>query len=213
MAASHLDAAFGDAVPLDLDVVRRNRERWDAIGQLLHTGIQAPATSSVGRLFDAVASLVGLRDRVSFACQAAILLELRADRTEGGHDPLPLREGASEGGRQGALLELDAAELIRAVVADLTDGAPASRIAGRLHNSLARATVALCDAVRERRGLDVVALSGGVFQNQLLLERTTAGLSDAGFRVLTHAALPPNDGGLSYGQAVVAAARARLRNP
>jgi len=205
MAAAHLDAAFGAALPAGLEVVRRNRDRWDAIGALLRSGIQAPPTSSVGRLFDAVAALVGLRDRVSFEGQAAIALEQLADPTEAGAYPMPVRDGA--------LLELDGAALIRAVVADLGAGAPPARIAARLHNGLARATAEACRALRERRGVGVVALSGGVFQNQLLLDRLVTQLEADGFRVLLHAALPPNDGGLSYGQAVVAAARARARFP
>jgi hydrogenase maturation protein HypF len=91
----------------------------------------------------------------------------------------------------------------------LLAGVDRRTVAGRFHNGLAAATVAAVIAVREVTGLSTVALSGGVFQNLLLLERTTAGLEAAGFRVLVHSRVPPNDGGISLGQAAVAGARDR----
>jgi hydrogenase maturation protein HypF len=106
---------------------------------------------------------------------------------------------------------LAGADLVRAVVEDLEAGVAAPLIAARFHNGLAAATVAACSALREETGLGTVALSGGVFQNLLLLERTVAGLEGRGFRVLTHSRVPPNDGGISLGQAAVASARDRRR--
>jgi len=88
---------------------------------------------------------------------------------------------------------------------------PVPLVAARFHNGLAGATVAACQAIRDDRGLGTVALSGGVFQNMLLLERTVAGLEQHGFRVLVHSRVPPNDAGISLGQAAVAAARGRGR--
>jgi hydrogenase maturation protein HypF len=96
---------------------------------------------------------------------------------------------------------------VRAVVADLRAGVPAAVVAARFHNALAQIIVDVCGALRARRGLSLVALSGGVFQNLLLLERTVNALETAGFRVLTHSRVPANDGGISFGQAVIAAAR------
>jgi signal transduction histidine kinase len=96
--------------------------------------------------------------------------------------------------------------VVRAVVEDLDAGVPAPLIAARFHNGLAEATVAGCQAVRDATGLEAVALSGGVFQNLLLLERTVARLELRGFRVLVHSRVPPNDGGIAYGQVAVAAA-------
>jgi hydrogenase maturation protein HypF len=84
-------------------------------------------------------------------------------------------------------------------------------VAARFHNGLAAATVAACQALREKSRLETVALSGGVFQNMLLLERTVAGLERTGFRALVHSRVPPNDGGISLGQTAVAAARLRAR--
>ena len=97
------------------------------------------------------------------------------------------------------------------MVEDLEAGVAAPLIAARFHNGLAGATVAACDALRDATGLGTVALSGGVFQNMLLLERTVAALEERGFRVLVHSRVPPNDAGISLGQAAVAGARDRSR--
>src|SRR5262249_6844132 len=102
--------------------------------------------------------------------------------------------------------------LVRAVVDDLRAGTAPAIIAARFHNAVAALVAEVCCALRAERGLSLVALSGGVFQNLLLLERTVTALEQQGFRVLQHSRVPPNDGGLSYGQAVVAAARLR-RSP
>jgi hydrogenase maturation protein HypF len=203
MAVAHLDAAYGGAIPPDLAVIQRNAARWDAVLGLVRSGIATPITSSAGRLFDAVAALVGLHDRVTFEGQAAIALEQCADPHERGEYPTQLGDSP--------VLELPGADLIRGVVDDLRAGRSTARIAARFHNSLARLVLDASIRLRERTGLEVAALSGGVFQNALLLERVADGLERAGFRVLTHSAVPANDGGLSYGQAVVAAARDRKR--
>jgi hydrogenase maturation protein HypF len=203
MAVSHLEAAYGNAVPADLGVVRRNEALWDSVRQLARSGVNAPFTSSVGRLFDAVAALVGLRDRVSYEGQAATLLEQCADRSERSGYPMPIRDDP--------MIEIRGSEIVRNVVDDLRAGAPIPTVAARFHNGLAQCIVAGCTRLRERAGLEVVALSGGVFQNAFLLDRAVEGLEAARFLVLTHAAVPPNDGGVSFGQAVVAAARDRRR--
>jgi hydrogenase maturation protein HypF len=201
MAAAYLDARYGDAVPDGLDVVRRNAERWRDVLAAARAGVNAPLTSSVGRLFDAVAAIVGVRDRVNYEGQAAVELEQRADRREAAAYRARLTSGA------GLVVESD--DFVGAAVDDLLAGTDTAVIAARFHNGLADAVVAVCETLRETHGLDVVALSGGVFQNLLLLERAVAGLEDAGFRVLVHAAVPPNDGGISLGQAAIAAARDR----
>jgi hydrogenase maturation protein HypF len=146
-----------------------------------------------------------VRDVVSYEGQAAIELEQLADPTEGDGYPLALDTPAGAGG---ALL-LHGTDLIRAVVADLAAGTPGPTVAARFHNGLAQAVVGVCRRVRAERGLGTVALSGGVFQNLLLLERTVAGLEAGGFTVLLHGRVPPNDGGISLGQAAVAGARDR----
>jgi hydrogenase maturation protein HypF len=173
-------------------------DRWQQVGALAQSGAASPLTTSVGRLIDAVSALCGVRARVNYEGQAAVELESVADRGEPGSYPLPVTDDEP--------LLLDARPTVLAVVGDL-DAGPAL-VSARFHNALARAAAAACLRIAERAALDTAVLSGGVFQNRLLLERTAELLSAAGLRVLTPVRLPPNDGGVSYGQAAVAAALA-----
>ena len=174
-------------------------ERWEAVARLARRGGgAAPETSSAGRLFDAVAALCGLRAVATYEGQAAAELEAACVPGEHGRHPLPVVEADG-------LLLLDARATVTAVVADLRAGTPPGIVATRFHNALAEATARACALLAERRGLDTVVLSGGVFQNRLLLERTRAPLDAAGLRVLVPERLPPNDGGISFGQAAIAA--------
>jgi hydrogenase maturation protein HypF len=171
----------------------------------LRTGLAAVPTSSAGRLFDAVASLVGVCQVADFEAQAAMALEAAAVGVHGvGGYPLPLVPSPEEG--PGALL-WDCGELVRAVTRDVRSGVPAEVVAARFHRGLADAVVEVALAARRRTGLEVVALSGGVFCNAVLLALTTAGLAEAGFAALRHRRVPPNDGGLGLGQIVVGARR------
>jgi hydrogenase maturation protein HypF len=158
----------------------------------------------MGRLFDAVGALCGVRTHVSYEGQAAIELEALAARAPGesGAYPLPLVPGGASAARS----VLDAREAFRAIVADLERGAEVPAVAARFHNTVAMATAAACAAAARHHETDIVVLSGGVFQNRLLLERTGTVLAGAGLRTLTPERLPPNDGGIAYGQAAVAAA-------
>ena len=177
--------------------------RWDAICELVRSGVSSPLTTSVGRLFDAVAALCGLRADVTHEGQAAMELEAVADPAAlaGRGYPLPVVADGE------APILLDARATIGAVLADLRGGADVPTIAGRFHAGLADATASACAGLAERHGLDRVVLAGGVFQNRLLLERTWTLLGEAGLRVLVPRLLPPNDGAISYGQAAIAAAR------
>ncbi|MFF0774228.1 carbamoyltransferase HypF [Nonomuraea wenchangensis] len=197
MAAAYLGPGDG---PPKLDVVRRNAERWAAA---LALAAGSPLTSSAARLFDAVAALLGVRDRITYAGQAAYELEQHADPAETGSYRARLTPGEP--------LTVHGADLVRAAARDLESGRPTPVIAGRFHNGVADAVARACTALRDVTGLTAVALSGGVFQNVLLTGRTVRRLRAAGFRVLTHRRVPPGDGGLSLGQAVVAAARDRAR--
>jgi hydrogenase maturation protein HypF len=201
MAAPYLATALGESHPRDLDVVRRHARQWDDVLQIAGIRSLAPLTSSAGRLFDAVAAILGVRDEIRYEGQAAVELEQRADEAE--------TRGYAAGLADSTPIRIRGADLVRAVVEDLRGGAPVSLVAARFHNGLARTIVAVCDALRARHRLSTVALSGGVFQNVLLTERTVRGLEEIGFRVLTHTRVPCNDGGISFGQAVVAAARDR----
>jgi hydrogenase maturation protein HypF len=202
MAAAYLDQAYAGRPPRRLGVAHRNADRWDVVTALARRRWHAPLTSSAGRLFDAVAALLGVRDTVRYEGQAAIELEQRVDRAERGHYPI--------GTLPGTPLRLSGVDAVRAATEDLRRGVAVPVVAARFHNGVAEAIVRTCARLRASTGVDAVALSGGVFQNVLLLERTADGLTEAGMRVLVHSRVPPNDGGLSLGQAAVAAARDRL---
>lgn len=171
---------------------------WTLVAQATQKGINAPLTSSCGRLFDGVAALLGLRRKVSFEGQAAMQLEMIADPGQMQAYPIHIEEVAGQ-------LIFDPHPLIAAILKDLDRGVPVPAIAGRFHLTLAEMITAVCAELRQGNGLDRVVLSGGVFQNCLLTEMTVPRLERAGFRVLTHSLVPPNDGGLALGQAVVAA--------
>ena len=168
---------------------------------MIEKRLNAPLTSSVGRLFDAVAALIGVRNRVSYEGQAALELEMLIDA-----------DGGEENGYSFALvaaagpLQIDVAPMIRAIVSDLQAGVSQGRISQRFHNGLAQMVVALCQQINADQGLPV-ALSGGVFLNRYLTEKAAALLRQAGFEVLLHRQVPPNDGGLALGQAAIAGAR------
>jgi hydrogenase maturation protein HypF len=201
MAAAYLAAALGESHSRDLEVVQRHARQWDGVLQVAGIRSLAPLTSSTGRLFDAVAAILGVRDEIRYEGQAAVELEQLADEAEARGYPAGLSDSTP--------IRIRGADLVRAVVDDLRGGTPASLVAARFHNGLARTIVEVCYALRARHRLSTVALSGGVFQNVLLAERTVRGLEKIGFRVLTHTRVPCNDGGISFGQAVVAAARDR----
>ena len=202
MAAAYLDAAYPGGPPGGLDVIARNEQRWAAVTAMARRGINAPVTSSAGRLFDAVAAILDVRDCVNYEGQAAAELEQLADPSQrrgyraviGSDDPL----------------KIYGSELVRAVAEDLSAGVGRSIVAARFHNGVAALIEDCCVALRERHGLSTVALSGGVFQNLLLLTAVVGLLEARGFRVLVHSRVPCNDGGISLGQAVVAAARDRI---
>jgi hydrogenase maturation protein HypF len=166
-------------------------DRWDAVARLARSEL-APVTTSVGRLFDAFGALCGLRHEVSYEGQAAVELEAVADRGERGAYPMSLE---------------DARACVRAAARDVEGGIGAGTIAMRFHRGLARATVEACAAAAEAHSLGLVVLSGGVFQNLLLTTLVREQLEGRGLRVLVPRLLPPNDGGIAYGQAAIAAAR------
>src|SRR5829696_2360351 len=169
-------------------------ERWAQVRESLR--VNAPLSSGMGRLFDAAAALLGLREKVSYEGQAAIELEQLAGETDA--EPYECRRD------DGLIYGVD---LIAAVHDDLEAGRPPSEIAAAFHEGVAEAAALACADAAEPR---TVALSGGSFQNLRLLESTRRRLANLGFRVLTHSLVPPNDGGISYGQAAVAARRRAL---
>ncbi|HEX2358825.1 MAG TPA: carbamoyltransferase HypF [Solirubrobacterales bacterium] len=174
---------------------------WGQVCELLRTGVASPPTTSMGRLFDAVAAIAAVRPRVNYEGQAAVEFEAAADPAERGRYALPIVEAV-----EGALM-LDARPLVRAVRDASAAGRPLGEISARVHNAVAAATADALAREGERRGVELAVLSGGVFQNRLLLERTAAALRGSSLQVLFPTRLPPNDGGISYGQAAIAAYR------
>ncbi|MGI8714118.1 MAG: carbamoyltransferase HypF, partial [Solirubrobacteraceae bacterium] len=199
MAWAWLAEAFGEppSIPTQLASVVQP-SRWRAMASVAASPAVSPLTSSIGRLFDAVAALCGLRDTVTYEGQAAVELEAvawRAGRVDGGYE-IELRDGV-----------LDPRAALRALLADLDRGVDIAVVAARFHAGVSAATVAALTSIAGERGLGTAVLSGGVFQNRLLLESVAAGAAAAGLRVLHPERLPSNDGGISFGQAAVAAAR------
>jgi hydrogenase maturation protein HypF len=210
MAAVYLAQAYDkDFLGLDVPFVQQlDRSKWHVLAQMIACDINCPPTSSLGRLFDAVAALVGLSSEVLYEGQAAIELEMLAREHEKGtckgqsviypflikmRDNMPAR--------------LDVAPMFRAIVNNIQEGVPTSEIADRFHRSIAELLATVCSGTRKLTGLDIVALSGGVFQNRLLLEQLVKRLEELAFRVYINRRVPPNDGGISFGQIAVAAAQ------
>jgi hydrogenase maturation protein HypF len=171
------------------------------VDTLLARRIQTVETSSCGRLFDAVAALVGLASEVSFEGQAAIALEAAAERGIDDRYGFEIDEGEP--------MILDFRPVIAAVVKDLAAGRRVGEISARFHNTLSAAIGEVCGRVGPSDAVNRVCLSGGSFQNLYLLGRTVVELRRRGFEVFLHAQVPANDGGLSLGQAMVANERLR----
>lgn len=163
---------------------------------MLEKGLNAPLTSSCGRLFDAVAALLNIRHTVSYDGQAAIELEALAETSadDSGVYPFQLHPAT-----------LDFALMFPQILADMADAVPPAIIAGRFHRTVAEAAVRVCLRIAKETGLGRVVLSGGVFQNRLLSEMIYTGLTAQGLQVFTHRLVPANDGGIALGQAVIAA--------
>ena len=201
MALAHLAAAGvpwgGDLPPVQACPVGER----SVLEHQLDTGFACVPTSSVGRLFDAVASLAGVRHVVDYEAQAAIEFEAlaRGVAADDGTYDLTLAAGDADD----EPLVADPSPLIRAVVEDVRAGVAAAVISCRFHGALAAFALDIAERARRRLSLDVVALTGGVFQNPVLLSLTTRQLRSAGFTVLCHRTVPPNDGGLALGQVLV----------
>ncbi|HBL31422.1 MAG TPA: carbamoyltransferase HypF [Acidobacteria bacterium] len=200
MALAHLRAAglpWDEDLPPVAAIPAADRR---ILATQLDRGLAAPLTTSCGRLFDAVAALIGLRPEVTYEGQAAMELEALADKKAEEPYRFDLRDDDG--------LVLDPAPVLRALVADLRAGVGKREMASRFHDGLAAAVVAACQRLGRVHAVQTVALSGGVFQNVRFLTALVEGLTAAGFAVLTHRRVPPNDGGLALGQVAVAAVQA-----
>jgi hydrogenase maturation protein HypF len=202
MGISWLFKAYGERMyDLDLEILRRHeRANLEILLKMMKAGFNAPLTSSAGRLFDAVSSIVSLRDMINYEGQAAVDLEMAADESSSGSYAYNIRE-------ENGMLIIDPVPLVRGVVEDCLGGVALERISGVFHNTVAEIILDVCRRLRGTTGLERVALSGGVFQNMLLLSRTVPLLEKDGFSLLLHHEVPTNDGCISLGQAAVANAR------
>jgi hydrogenase maturation protein HypF len=203
MAVSYLRDAYGPGIEaLNLPAFADfERDKLAVVDQMIAKGLNSPPTSSLGRLFDGVAAICGIRSRVSFEGQAAMELEMQsAESAERGYE---------FEWEQGDVIRILTAPIIRGVVADILDKTPLAVIGARFHRTLISLFAALCEVLRKESGLNRVVLSGGCFQNATLLSGLIRDLTAHGFEVFSHEQVPANDGGISLGQAVVAAAVAK----
>ncbi|MFH1220948.1 MAG: carbamoyltransferase HypF [Candidatus Eisenbacteria bacterium] len=217
MALSHLYSAYREDVrslPLEA-LLGIDRRQIEVVLAILKSGFNSPMTSSCGRLFDAVSCLCGLRHEVKYEGQAALELEMAAGDDLGQAYPVVLDT-------EGEKVVIGVRGLVREIVRDVLGGpgspgigagavagagSTAGTVGAKFHNWLARSLYETACLLRTRQGLEVAALSGGCFQNVRLLAQLKGLLEGGGFRVITNHLVPANDGGISFGQAVVAAAR------
>jgi hydrogenase maturation protein HypF len=202
MALAQLITLYGEdeTLKLPLAVVRRSGERnVRLIARLVEHELNTPPTSSTGRLFDAVAALAGVpgTERATYEGQAAVELELAALGPASRGYPFRLRP-------EGEGWVVETREIMGGVVEDLLAGREIGEISSRFHRTVADVVVAGCEEIREMEGVRAVALSGGTFQNLLLMEQVLELLAGKGFTVYRHRRVPTNDGGLALGQAVLA---------
>jgi hydrogenase maturation protein HypF len=199
MAASYLHAYLGAGFSRESGpwAGRWDQDTVELLQRMIELGVNAPLTSSAGRLFDAVSSIIGICDRSTYDAQASIELEMAADESERGRYPYHI-------GEEGASLIIDPGETIQSIVADVKKGLAAGTMAARFHLTFVEIIVDMCRRLGRFTGLERVALSGGVFQNRFLVERVVPALQEAGFSVYVHATVPPNDGGMALGQVAVA---------
>ncbi len=205
IAVSYLCKHFGrDHLDLELPFLKQlDRAKLDVIVQMLAKRINSPLSCGCGRLFDGVAALLGVRSEISYEGQAAIELEMLMDEADD-ESSYPFARRTEHG-----KTVLSTRPLFQAIITDLRASVPVSVISRRFHNGLVDAFVGVARDVRVRTGINQVCLSGGCFQNDYLLRRMEAILSAARFEVFTQAQVPAGDGGLSLGQALIAAAQVK----
>lgn len=199
MAATNLYTLMGeDFLNLDIGFMKRlDLDKWKTLRIMIDKGINSPETSSMGRLFDAVSSLIGIRDEITYLGQAAIELEMIMDEDKKGTYCFDIN-------KEGEIYLIDSAPVIRSIVDDLMNSVDASNISSKFHRSVVEMMVQVSKLLREETGINEVALSGGVFQNLFIRNIGTKRLREEGFKVYNHNNIPPNDGGISVGQVAIA---------
>jgi len=197
MAISFLDKTFGrDIYKLKIDFIKKYRGKVEDI--IKACSINPVLTSSAGRLFDAVSSILGICDIITYEAQAAIRLQMFAEKSKTEKSYRFLIKETGNG------FVIDSIEVISGIVFDLERGAAIKDIARKFHNSVAAMAKDVCVILREKTSINIVCLSGGVFQNKLLLEMLAGLLRKSGFELYHNELLPTNDGAVSLGQAAIA---------
>jgi hydrogenase maturation protein HypF len=206
MAVSYLHDVYGrDAFDLGIEFTERiGMKKWRVLTNVIDKHINAPLVSSVGRLFDAVAALLGVRDTVNYEGQAAIEFEMIADSECSSHYDYDIKLKSSRSPASDMLI-VDPARTFSGIIADIKSHTDASTISAKFHNTLASIVTDVVTRIGKTSGISEVCLSGGVFQNMLLLRNSVDKLRKAGFNVHLHHKVPPNDGGISLGQVAIAA--------
>ncbi|MFH2059870.1 MAG: carbamoyltransferase HypF [Pseudomonadota bacterium] len=199
IAAAYLNEVYDEPLQ-ELDIEFTNEldfSKWEMLEKMISKNINSPLNSSAGRLFDAVSALIGVRKNVYYEGQAAIELEMIA--ADGTTEKYPF-DFKTQSGQSTILLS----PLFKSIVRDIQSGIPNAVISMKFHNTLANMIVSTCSKLKKETGFSRVCLSGGVFQNLLLLTKTIELLEKGGFSVYIPDKLPLNDGGLALGQAIVA---------
>ncbi|MFC1816030.1 hypothetical protein ACFL0M_08815 [Thermodesulfobacteriota bacterium] len=203
MAVSYLYNAFGeDFMNFSLPFMEEvgHREIRFLLNMMLKR-INSPLTSSIGRLFDGVAAILGIRSHVSYEGEAAMALEMMADNKG---DTWYAFEWEKD-----AFFRIPPGPIIRGIVHDMFHGVPCAEISGKFHTTVIRMYSKLCERLRKETDLNRIVLSGGAFQNAILLGGFIKSLEEKSFHVYAHRLIPSNDGGLCLGQAMVAASKSR----
>ncbi|VAW29608.1 [NiFe] hydrogenase metallocenter assembly protein HypF, partial [hydrothermal vent metagenome] len=180
------DEIFNNGFDLYQDIFKN--EELNIIQKMLEKNINSPITSSAGRLFDAVSSLLNISHNSNYEGQSAMKLEFAVDITERGHYPFSIKENK--------IIEIDWSEIIKTLLDDKNNNIDTSKIAARFHNSLSKIILSVAEIV----GKEKVLLSGGCFQNTYLTERTAKLLTEKKYKVYLNQRVPPNDGGIALGQ-------------
>jgi len=201
MAVSYLYDVFGeDMRGLDIPVLKAiSEDKISFIIDMISKKINSPETSSLGRLFDGISAIIGIRNLVCFEGQAAMELEMLSEENTG-------KTYDYEWVSDDNVYKILTAPIIKGIVSDVHNGVHPSVIGGKFHRTVIRLFTELCKIMRKDTDIKRIALSGGVFQNSILLSGMVKSLEENGFKVYTHKLVPANDGGISLGQAVIAAA-------
>jgi len=202
MGAVYLYKTFGkDFLKLNIEFTEKlDTKKWAVVEKMIDKGVNSPETSSIGRLFDAVASILGVKDFITYQGQAAIELEMIAKEIGKDFYEFDIQE-------ENDIYVINPSGVIGSIIKDIKSKVNIDAISMKFHISLAEMIVKISSLLRKETGIDKICLSGGVFQNMILRKETTKKLLKEKFEVYNHAKLPPNDGGISAGQAAIAMKR------